>query len=144
MPEPKKVYIVTSGTYSDYRILRPFSGTPAGKQLAEAFVASGHPDLQYANAVDIQEWILDMPAENRLCAVYIAEAKMIHGELTVVRQYREYGYLEDQVHAPDWRGEATIEADGQHGLALSPLSFAHAKKLLVEAIQAEKRKLVQP
>ena len=66
MPEPKKVYIVTSGTYSDYRIQRAFSGTLAGKKLAEAFVASGHPDIKYAYSVDIQAWTLDMPAENRL------------------------------------------------------------------------------
>ena len=58
MSEPRKVYAVSRGSYSDYRIVAVFSTKEQADELCRRYGEDMHDDA------DVEEWIVDAPMPN--------------------------------------------------------------------------------
>lgn len=111
-----KVYVVTSGEYSDYQIEAIFST----KALADAHI-------QKIKCGQVAEWVVDVLVGAEMREWWLAEITKSTGKV----KSRTLGmYLEKPKH-PDWLDQIA---------RVSCKSRMHAEKLAVEARQAWLRK----
>ena len=118
------IYVVTSGTYSDYGINAMFST----KTLAEEWIA------KLEGSYDIEEWELDAEKNSEPLTLWQVIGKLSTGEVTNTNKY-------ERLVAVRHNGKAT-NTIGDWCTAESHDSEEHAKKLFIEACQARRREKV--
>ena len=113
----KKIYIVTSGEYSDFHIDKVFST----KKLAHKFIGNGGEQFS------IETWDVDKKSEGKIRQIFEIWIRLDNGEL--FHEGNSFLLDEDNKRAC-WTGITSQHAQGH-----SFVSSEHAHKLAVEARQ---------
>lgn len=91
----KKIYVVTSGEYSDYHI----EGIFDSNELAESFMEAFAPD-KYNEPMCVNEWDLNSCGFKKGLKAYRVELKPTTGDVVEIRQERScfiFNYYENGV-----------------------------------------------
>lgn len=126
------VFVVTSGCYSDYRIVGIFST----RDLAEAFLKEASRE-RYSDYNDIDVVTLDSKKPPELRPLFRCDINILTGEITNCGR--------EMIDADDChgRGWAYLDAKGQ-GRAESTVSMDHCDKLAIELRQRVLREIDKP
>jgi hypothetical protein len=126
MSETKMVYVVTSGSYEDYRIVALFTD----KVKAEEFAAE---NKKIDHDTNVEEWPIDDKVDARAVVIYRSYVLKLSGTARWCDRETRMTVLPEGACYTD-----VIESDLQF-VAQSSVSSEHATKLAVEARQAWQR-----
>lgn len=124
--ESKTIYVVTSGSYSDYTI----SGVFSTKEGADRYISESSKHCYSEDRVE--EFQLDSESEKIMRTVWWAYCSVPTGE--VVACYCSKGMANKNHRVDDWDGDS-IDNQKANVLACSYVSEEHAIKVAVERRQ---------
>lgn len=143
MSEDKKVFLITSGTYSDYSVGAVFST----RELAEAYLA----DLKKINLNDdslIEEWPLDSAGDASVKEYWVASIRIDNGDLVEEMMWNDgrrksgpyYDWARPNQRVRDWPNLDMYPVKDSLGIPAviqvsSFVSQEHANKVVIEKRQ---------
>lgn len=126
--EEKKVYIVTSGSYSAYGIRAVFST----REAADEYCKNHNAGNKYSDEADVEVWPLNAELQARWLDIFHTSIEIESGNLTGGWFDRDFVNPANVKAEPR---EYTIIGRARSIAVKSPYSQEHANKLAVEARQ---------